>query len=93
MNTPYVTVTLFSGNKRYSEDLSLNELLEDNELMEDECRSLPKFSVDDIGNYNGNHFVFGWFESFCQSDFVAFISNSVASELEIEVTQTVVETT
>ena len=47
-------------------------------------RSLPKFELKNIEQYNSNHFVYGWIESFQQSDSVpTWIRN--AENLWVEV--------
>lgn len=75
MNNLTITVSSEDGRFKHTEVIDLDELFE--ELKVDfpnpdinEYRSLQKFHVNEIDMYNGNHYIFGYWESLCQSDWM-----------------------
>ena len=66
-----VTISSDDGKRRYTE--TIDPKAEEwgdffNDKDSDFTRSLSRFSHKDIGPFNDNHFIFGWMESFIQSD-------------------------
>lgn len=59
---------------RYIETINPNNKNEWDDFFDDKdpefIRPLQKFSLDKIDQYNDNHFIFGWWESYLQSGYV-----------------------
>ena len=68
-----VIISSSDGKKKYTETIDPKDK-EWDDYFDDKTpeftRPLSKFSHKDIGQYNedGGHFIFGWMETFCQSD-------------------------
>jgi hypothetical protein len=58
-------VSISNGKQTYSEIMNDEEI---EQYSVEECRKLDAFPMSDVYKYNGNHFVYGWWESFMQSD-------------------------
>jgi hypothetical protein len=76
-----IQVTSLCGKRSYTERIDP----EDHEgYSGDELRALEQFNAGDIDQYNGNHYIFGWWECFTQSDDVPSWMHD--SELTLEFT-------
>ena len=76
-------VTVYGKGKLYSEEIDYDEY-ELDRFSADQLRSLDKFDSTDIDQYNGNHFIFGWWECFGQSDNVPMWMVESKQPLQLE---------
>lgn len=64
-----IKISTVDGKHSYS---YRNDLDEYEGYEGEELRPLNSFDISNINQYNGNHFIFGWWECFTQSDEIPY---------------------